>query len=192
MNNTNITNLTVIDLIESKQIKFSSRFNYFTSSNLNISLVKRGYIPMIRLVSGSLTNNVTLVTKLINDLYPDYVCLDSSLTNGTLIGLRNLKTIQSSVLSKTSNIAVLFSYEDPILVNLTSTYAYSSLGTFQPYLYTKYGGNLYATPNTKLIMIRNVDQYPFQSKNFIFFMFILKIYILKCLYDLYRFIDSIF
>ncbi len=151
-------------MIESKQLTLSYGYNYFTSDKLNISLLKKGYVPKIRLISGSMTTNVYLVFSTNNYVYPDYVCYNASLSNGTLTGLRNLTTVQKSAGSSKSNIALQFKFEDPTFTNLTSSFAYLAFGTYIPYLYTTYGGNFYNSLNTKSIMIRNIESYPIQSK----------------------------
>lgn len=150
-------------MIESKQISLSYGYNYFTNDKLNISFVKKGYIPRIRFLSGSMTSYVYLVTKTSNSLYPDYVCYNVSLSNGTLIGFRNMTTVKTAIGSSTSNIAMQLKFEDPTLINVTSSFAYLAFGTFLPYLYSTYGGNFYNTLNTKSIMVRNIDPYPIQS-----------------------------
>ena len=168
LNPNNITSLTITDLIESKQFVVTSGLNLISSEILNISLVKKGYVPIIRLVSAIATNTVYLIVKKSNSLYSDYVCLNSSLSNGTLIGVRNITTVKSFFQSVYSNIAVQFSYDEINLVNLTVTYSYLTFGTYQPYLFTYYNGNTYKNRNlyTKMITVRNIDQYPFQGNNF--------------------------
>ena len=177
-----MTNLTVVDSIESNQITFNTGYNFFTNDILNFTFVKKGYVPLIRLISGSDMYNMWIYVKNMNgSSYPDYVCFNNSLSNGTLIGLRNIKTVQSFLGSKTSNIAVQFRFDDPIIVNLTLSYSYRSFGTFRPFLLTSFGGNFHTTPNSQLVVIRNIDSYPFQgnyilsifSSNFIFIHFLI-------------------
>lgn len=167
--NQNITSLTLTDLIESKQFVVTYGLNFISSESLNISLVKKGYVPIIRLVSPIIFNSFYLVVKRSNSLYSDYVCLNSSLSNGTLIGVRNITNVKSFFQSAVSNIAVQFSYDEINLVNLTLTYSYQAFGTYQPYLFTYYNGNTYKSQNsyTKMITVRNIDQYPFQGSHFL-------------------------
>ena len=128
---------------------------------MNISTVTKGFIPILRLIS-----DVTLVTKENDDLYADYACFNVSASNGDLLGLTNLTNLKSSIKSLTSNIAVQFSYDSTALINLTLSYAYASFGTFEPYLYSRYGGNVYGSYNNKLVTIRNIGSYTFESKQF--------------------------
>ena len=146
--------MTILNIIESKQITLSLGNNYITSDKLNISLVKKGFIPIIRHYSDS-----SLMTSKYNSSYPDYVCLNMSSHNGDLIRLKNLTILKNSIGSTTSNIAVKFGFDETIFVNLTVAYAYSSFASYLPYLYTQYGGNYYETPNSKMITIRNIDNY---------------------------------
>ena len=158
-NNPSITSLTIADLIESKQIVLSKGDNYITSDKLNITLVRKGYVPIIRFVS-----TVTLGLKENNDIYPDYVCFNISTPNGELLGWNNPTNLTKYLGSVTSNVAVQFVFDSTVFVNLTLSYAYLSFGSFQPYLITKYGGNVFDTINNKMIIIRNIQQYPFQSR----------------------------
>ena len=146
-------------MIESNQIILSKGNNYITTDKLNISTVTKGFIPIIRLIS-----DVTLVTKENDDLYPDYSCFNVSVSSGDLLGLTNLTNLKSAIKSQTSNIAVQFRFDSTVLVNLTLSYAYPSFGTFEPYLYSRYGGNVYGSYNNKLVTIRNIGSYPFDSK----------------------------
>jgi len=165
--NPNLTNLTVTNMIESKQITLSYGLNYITSNRLNISLVKKGFVPMIRLISGIGLNNVYMITKKSNSLYSDYVGFNGTLSNGTFIEIRNLTTVKSYLKSTYSNIGVQFSYDELTFVNLTLKYSYLVFGSFEPYLSTLFNGNLYKTGNiytNKIITVRNIDQYQFKSK----------------------------
>jgi hypothetical protein len=169
--NTNETNLTIKSMIESKQLILSYGRNYIASSSLNISLVTKGLVPMIRLISGINEKSVFMITKKSNSLYSDYVGFNQSFSNTSFISLRNLTTVKSFLKSIYSNIGVQFSYEkeEITIVNLTITYAYLAFGTFQPYLSTLFNGNLYQTTNlsNKMITVRNIDQYQFKSKIFL-------------------------
>ena len=156
--------MTIIDSIVTNDLVLTNGYNYFTSEKLNMSSIRKGYIPMIRLLSGSLTTSVNLRAKAINETYPDYICYNVSLTNETLIGLTNLKNILTYLGSKKTNIAVQFRFEDVTLKNLTFDCAYTTLGTFIPFLYTQFGANSYGTLNKKLIHVNNIDFYPFQGK----------------------------
>jgi hypothetical protein len=158
-NNPSITNLTITDIIESKQIVLSNGDNYITSDKLNITSVRKGYVPIIRYVSTA-----TLALKEKNDIYPDYVCFNISTSTGELLGWNNTTNLTKYLGSVRSNVAVQFVFDSTVFVNLTLSYAYLSFGSFQPYLITKYGGNVYDTQNNKMIIIRNIQQYPFQSK----------------------------
>jgi hypothetical protein len=151
--------------IESNIIQLSYGENFIKNDRLNIWFVKKGYIPIVRLIlDPSEPKTVALETEIKNDLNPDFVCSNISTTTGDLIGLRNFRTFNNSdVVSKNFNIAVQFKFEDPTLVNLTVSYAYSSFGAFQPYLKTQYGGNLYEQQNNITIIVRKIDQYPFES-----------------------------
>jgi hypothetical protein len=163
----NLTNLTVTNMIESKQIGLTYGLNYITSNSLNISFVKRGFVPIIRLISGINSNRVYMITRKSNSLYSDYIGFNGSLSNGSFMAIRNLTTVNSYLKSTFSNIGVQFGYDELTYVNLTVTYAYLVFGSFYPYLSTLYNGNLYKTVNlytTKMITVRNIDQYQFRSK----------------------------
>ena len=150
-------------MIESNQINLKIANNFFTKDKFNLTLVNKGYVPIIRLISGSLTNTVTMATRFYNDAYSDYVCLDIVSSGGILNGLRNFTNLKIYTGSIKSNIAVQFKFENTTLVNLTISYAFPFYSSFQPFLYTKFGVNFYENPNMKLITVRNIDQYPFQS-----------------------------
>ena len=149
-------------IIESNQIKLSPGYNYFDDKELNISLIPQGYVPIIRLVTSVPLKTVNLYTKQSNDLYPDYVCFNMSTSTGDLIGLNNCSNVSILVGIKRTNIAVLFRFEEPTLINITLSSFYSSFGIYQPYLYTDYG-NLYMNLN-HLITITNDESYQYQSK----------------------------
>ncbi len=155
------------ELVESNQIELSYGKNYITNDILNINtLVKKGSVPIIRLIP---TNNQTILSiKKNSDLYPDYVCLNISAGIG-IAGFTNFSALNDSFKSSKSNIAVQFIFEEPTLINLTVSYAYSSFGTFQPFLYTKFGGNLYRNQCNQMISIRNVENFQFESKINTFF-----------------------
>jgi hypothetical protein len=152
-----------VDKIESNTIILSYGQNFIKNDRLNIMFVPKGYIPIIRLIKEP---SVPLEIETNNDLNPDFVCTNISTTTGDLSGFTNFRTFRDADdRLKYFNIAVQFKYEDPILVNLTVSYAYSSFGAFQPYLQTQYGGNSYEQENNITIIVRKIDQYPFESKN---------------------------
>jgi hypothetical protein len=165
-NKNNITNLTIFEKIESKRITLFYGKNYFSNRELDIGLIENGSIPIIRLISNSSSNSngIYLVLKTNDSSYPDYVCSNYSSSTGDLIGLRNFTWTKSYVKSSKSNLEIKFIYEDANLVNLTTSSAYSSFGSFQPYLMTKFGGNLYSIQSTNIITVKNIDEFPFQSK----------------------------
>ena len=164
--NSNITDLTITESIESNQLTLKYGCNYITSTQFNTTQLKKGYVPIIRLVSAIGSNNALMVVRKSDSIYSDYIGLNGT---GTFLlgGIRNLTTVKSFFKSTFSNIAVQFSYENLTLTNLTVTHSYLAFGTFQPYLITIYNGNLYKTASlyTKSITVRNIDNYQYQSKN---------------------------
>ena len=165
-------------MIETNNITLSTGNNYFTSDKLNISLIKKGYVPTIRpLTSTATANSVSFSAKIKNETYPDYYGYNVTL-NEALTGFTNLKKlIIISTGFKTSNLAVQFGFDDPTLANLTLTYAYKTFGSYLPYLNTQYFGNLFGTQSSKVINIRNIDSYPIQSKIVFFLIESIEIYV---------------
>ena len=115
-------------------------------------------------ITDKILSNQIVLSKGNNDFYPDYVCFNITSVNGNLTHLKNPTNLTKYLGSATSNVAVQFVFESTVYANLTLSYAYQSFGSFQPYLYTKYGGNFYDTQNNEMIMIRNIEEYPFQIK----------------------------
>ena len=166
--NTNILNLTIKSIIESNEIVLKNGSNYITSDKFNLSMISKGSVPIIRLGSGLNASNLNFSVKKNNDFYPDYVVYNlMSLSDGNLIGFTNITKFNESIGSPTSNIDVQLKFTDPILINLTRQYAYLSFSSYQPFLYTQYSGNYIGNPNANLIMVRNIDTYPFKSIKFI-------------------------
>ena len=71
--------LTIIDKIETPKLSFSHGTNLFFTSQWNLLepfLIKKGYVPLLRRFSNSLS----IISKKNDSFSPDYLCLNIKIT----------------------------------------------------------------------------------------------------------------
>ena len=141
--NINIRNLTITEQISTPELSFTYGNNFFTNDQLNITSVKKGFVPVIVQVNYNSNPwpSYYLAQSSSQLAYRDYSCSFQMIGNTNY--LTNIVEISQSISGVSqSNIVVMFLLNEPlVLINYTISHTYLMFGTFNPYIYTNFFGN---------------------------------------------------